>query len=435
VPYAFVLVLALACDIERGGTGLGPDGVDAAPGMDGGRRDAALTKDSGSGEDAPPIDVGPPAEDAFVIEVDAFVPEVDAGPRLPTAVIDLATSTTNGGHPAVIWTGTDFVVAYLVGDGSGTRAAFVEIAHFAPGSATGTGVMRLTPSAIPRDSLTLASSGGGLAVAWIEDEGSGMWQLDGTVIGAPAGVTLPMHPNVLDREDRDDAHVFFDGGLLTAVVRIAPAGGGEHLVALTGASSTPIFVATAAGEVSGGPPGGLPLLSIAAGATVMQRRGGTWSIAAMLPLAASIEGDAAYLDDGSLVAVYVDDPPMTRSLSFARFTRPGATYVPDGLPVDTGLPPGPDPAIDTVEDRTIVIWDAGSAPDRPLGIAALDDAGAVVTGPCLVAPVSGRVSNDPDLACGGGWCLAVWLEADDYDATDFETRLLQVPVEPELVCP
>ena len=71
---------------------------------------------------------------------------------------------------------------------------------------------------------------------------------------------------------------------------------------------------------------------------------------------------------------------------------------------------------------------------RQLALTWLDASGSVAAGPCLV-PSARTYSNDPDIACANGWCAIVWLEGSAPGATDFVTRVLQVPADPGAPCP
>jgi hypothetical protein len=72
--------------------------------------------------------------------------------------------------------------------------------------------------------------------------------------------------------------------------------------------------------------------------------------------------------------------------------------------------------------------------ERTLGMVVLDSNGQPIDEPCSVAP-SRSVANDPDVACVEGYCAVVWMEASEYSATDYITRIVQLPASPELHCP
>jgi hypothetical protein len=95
-------------------------------------------------------------------------------------------------------------------------------------------------------------------------------------------------------------------------------------------------------------------------------------------------------------------------------------------PVDGWL--GPDPAIAGHAGGAAAAWVYEPIVDeRWLGLGVIDVDGAP-SPPCVVPREAGYgFANDPDIACGGGWCAVVWLEGVDQTSSDFIVRLAQFP--------
>ena len=413
-----ILLLASGCYV----TTAGGRPYDAGP-EDAGRprRDTGpADRDSG-----PPTDAGPPP--------DTGPATTDAGPLRPTAIVEVATSTTSGGHSAVVWDGREFVLAYLVGDGSGTRVADVHVAWYPPGSVTPRGAMALTSSPLERDSVSLSASGGRIAVGWTERSTGVMsvWTFTGTVLG-DAGAMVPIYANVLDGPDHDDAFVYWDGRTPVAAVR-TPEGMTEALYGLEGMGAVRFHGEMAIGELA--PVANRTILVTGTSAMIFGRTAAGWiELGRASGLVAPTEGDAAVLADGSLAMVFVDRPTMAdRSLHYLRFASAGDAWLQTGVPIAIGES-GPDPAVDAAGDRLILAWARATMVDRPAAVAAVGPDGRIVGSWCRM-PERFAVANDPDIACSAAWCFVTWVEADTYEATDFVTRIVQLPVEPDLVCP
>lgn len=402
-------LLLLGCTVETSGL-LPGSGSDS--GSDAGRADA--TASDATSTDAP------------MAEVDAG-PMIDAGPPMPTTAVTLATSGTVHGHPAVTWTGSDFAVAFLDGDGTG---AHVDLVRMPPGAEPGD-PMRLTTELRPRRSLTVASNGASLAVGWVEEE-SGTWTLEARTV--PPGTTGRFGP-VQVQPDYDDAHLVFDGSTLFAAVRQQSS---PSALASVEFGAT----VTARGHFAWGDFGELASLDAPSGPAIVmgsvlqiwQLRSGTWSWAGAVSLGdPPVEGDLATLSDGSLVGVWSVMRGGGRHQVSVQMDRTGDVWSQLGPARDLGWE-GPDPSVGGAGDHVVVAWADTTDGARTLGLAMLDAAGAVVVDRCHVMPER-AVANDPDIACGAGYCAVVWIEADRYDAADFRTRVIQVPAVPTLVCP
>ena len=409
-PLLCVLVLAAGCEIERSGLRAGGERDAGPPGDAGvGSTDAGAdaATDAG-GEDAGPVDAGPPP--------------------MPTAIETLSTSGANHSHPAVVWAErrNEFVVAFLEVEGTGTQ---VSVARMRPGALPHARRTLTAGSPRPRRSLTLAAAGSEVAIGWSEHDGT-EWTLDvWTLSGGPLGGFGPLE----DGMDFDDAHLWWSDGTIFAAAR-QPDGAGERLASVS-FDGVPSFE----GEITGGPLGEIgaapsQLLTLGNRAEVWRGDGSSWTqIVTADGLDDPVEGDVVELGEGSLFALWCDNRSTGRELAALSFDVEEDEWSQVGAPTHLGWM-GPDPAIDVQGEGVVVAWPDTTDGGRWLGLGMLDAEGNVLVDRCHV-PEAHAVTNDPDVACGGGWCAVVWLEAETYGASDFVTRLIQVPADPRLICP
>lgn len=403
------LLMAPACHIERAGLAGAGGPSDAGAPADGGRPVDSGRADAGG--DGGARDAGPPP--------------------VPTDVMTLATSGSHDGHPAVIWdeASHEFVVAFLSGSATGQQ---VSLARMRPGELPYESGTVSTGTAVPRRSLALAAHEGQIALGWSELAG-GVWTLDvRTLDDGPIARYSPLAAGA----DLDDAQLWWSDDHLLAAVR-EPDGGGERLASVAFDGS-----AIYEGVITGGPIGELMAADTGAGpvvasgdrAELWSRREGNWTyVLALGGLTDPLEGGLVELSDGALFAVWSDDRGGSRELATVHLRPEGDGWAQDAPPIYTGWL-GPDPAVAQWGDRVVVAWPDETDGRRLLGLAMLDPDGNVLVDRCGV-PEGRAVTNDPDIACGAGFCAVVWVEADSYEATDFVTRVLQVPAAPTLVCP
>ena len=398
------LSLLAACSVEVGGLGDPGDpardgGVDGAVSPLDAPLDAPATGIDAPG-DAGPVDSGPPP--------------------VPTPPVTLATSGTNVAHPAIAWSGAEFVLAYLVAVPGGSH---VEVARMPPGAAP-LPAERVTTVALPRRSVAVAPRGSQIAVAWTEDTGT-EFRLE--LRSVPAGPSGRYGP-VIALADHDDAQIVWDGTDVIAVVR-RPDPGGEALGTVrfgSTMSAVPAFATAASfGDIRRAKTRSEPVIlsgetremwSLASGSA-------TW-LATVGGIPMGVEGDAAELESGDFVAVWSETSGV-RTLVAAPMRRSGAGLAQDVSPITLGWD-GPDPAVDAVGDRVVVAWCDETDGMRPIGVGMISADGAIVVDRCAL-PHERPVTNEPDIACGGGWCAIVWLEGDDYSAPDLATRVMQIP--------
>jgi hypothetical protein len=411
-------VLLVGCSVETAGLGTGADanlpreeGLDAA--IDASRPDAG--PDSGAASDGGSTDVG----------------GADAGPRFPTDPVTLAPASSHGAHPAVSWTGSEFVVAYVSDDGSGGH---VELVRMGPGESPGSPV-RLTSTPALRRSVTLAPNGTDLAIGWTVESGS-RWELVArTIPVGPGGTFEPVDLT----GDFDDAHLVWDSDTLYGAARQVR-GSEEALVSLRFDADAEVLgdvaVASSFGELELFHTSSGPVLVTGGGRLFRLDGGGSWSSAGAMDVAPDqpIEGDLAELGT-DLAGVWSirRDADGERALHGVRLVPGAGGWVQDGGAVALGWT-GPDPVVAGAAGRIVVAWPDETDGTRVLGMAMLDATLATVVDRCQVVPER-AVANDPDIACAAGWCAVVWLEGHDYDGPDFVTRVMQVPVTPDLVCP
>jgi hypothetical protein len=395
------LWLLAACSVETAGLGNSSDGaIDAPAAIDAWARDAA---DGALPGDAGPFDAGPPS--------------------VPTDPVTLASSSgAYDSHPAIAWSGTEFVIGYLV---SATGGSQVEVARMPPGGAPLPGE-RVTTGSLPRRSVAIAPRGSEIAVGWIEDPAGTAMDFRLEVRTVPSRLDGRYGP-IAPLSDHDDVQLAWDGADVLAVVR-RPDPGGEALglvrIGTTMSVDPPFATAPSFGDVRRAKTSSEPV--VISGATREM-----WSLAGGAPrllstvtgIAMGTEGDAAELASGDFVGVW-SETSATRTLFAAPMRRSGSTLVQDVSPVALGWD-GPDPAIDAVGDRAVIAWCDETDGMRPIAVGMIAADGAIVVDRCAL-PTERPATNEPDIACGGGWCAIVWLEADARDG-DHATRVMQIP--------
>ena len=403
-----LVLLVAACSIETSGLrptasvdgGDDSGGIDAA--VDGGSEDAG----------APPI-VGP---------------------------VTLGPAGSRNAHPAIVWTGAELVVAYFEDDGAGGRNVVARAAP-AGGELTPEGPVTMT-SGISRSSLSLAHSMDGTAIGWVEGEGTG--ELHVRVLPSMPRGTIG---DVEVHQDFDDAHVMWDRGFLLTVVRqrVAP---NEVLTAVEFSPGPGMAVSVGMprmdfGEIATASSAFGPLVVTPNVGVIHVRRDDLfWYEAHTLSFGGTpMEGDVVELAGGGLLGVFTVNDGTGLTLRSQRLESGGdGTW--DAVLPETRLSNwiGPDPVVTTLgAERALLAWvdETSSPPPRPLALAVLDAAGMPLTStPCVIAPER-SYANDPDIACGGGYCAAIWLEANDLTGTDYVTRFVQLPVSARgmLTCP
>ena len=413
-PFPACVLVLLGCSVETAGLR---------------RPDAALPHDGGADSelDAARVDGGPDAgRDSGGTDGGG----TDAGARAPTEPVTLASSGSHGAHPAVAWTGSEFIVGYVAGDGSGGQ---VELVRMGPGAAPG-GMMRQTATAAPRRSVTLAPNGTDLAVGWTVETVTG-WQLAArTNPSGPGGIFEPVEVT----DDHDDVHLMWESGSLYGVARQSSASD-EALVSLYFDGSAvelgDIATASSFGELVLLDTSSGPVLATGAG-SLFQLADGSWSAVGAMDVSPDqlLEGDLAEIGT-DLAGVWSirRDADGERALYGVRLVSDGGGWNQDGGAVPLGWR-GPDPAVDSAAGRIVVVWPDETDGARVLGVAMLDAELRPVVDRCHVVPER-PVANDPDIACAAGWCAVVWVEGEDYSTDAFVTRVMQLPLTPDLVCP
>jgi hypothetical protein len=341
-------------------------------------------------------------------------------------------------HPAIVWTGSEFLIAHFVEASPGQHVA---LRRAAPGREPGE-PEQITPTPVARSSLSLAHSALGTAIGWVEGTGAA-GQLHAETLSGTTGYG-GMHGPVSVQEDYDDAHVLWHGERLVGAFRTL-SGSDEALnwvhfrsgPAEIGGIDGPrqLYGELSVAETTFGP------LLISGRQTVLFIRDATdfsWSTAVDPDFAGTGEGDAAELPDGSLLAVFGSDVAEGRVLESLRLEPgPPGRWTQAGAPVPLGWY-GTDVVAVTVGSRVFFAWadtTMGAMP-RPLALAMLDDRGVVCptcVPRCPIAAV-GPSANEPDVACGGGYCAIVWTEGTEA-ANDNITRFMQLRVSTTFDCP
>lgn len=342
--------------------------------------------------------------------------------------VRLAVSGPRNAHPALAWTETELVVAYVVA--ADATGGHVELRR-APAGGTLGEPERLATDVQPRSSLSLAHSADGLAVGWVDGTGTS---------GTLRAQTMPPGPygafdGVEVHNDFDDALVVWNGPRLTGIARkqsapdetivwarfqtgaaemgtIGPPLDDYGELASAATSAGPLLVTGKVGRVYG--PSGQPDLS--------------WRIVHAFDIPGMLEGDLAEISDGSLLAVFTASTGASRNLVSQRLIDEGdGTWSEEPLRSLAWL--GADPAVAAVEQGVFVAWtDETDGPtSRPLGLLLLDSSGAMRGERCTVEPEL-PFANDPDVACAEDFCAVVWMEADGLDSDGFVTRFLQLAV-------
>ena len=416
-PARLALVVLLgACSIESAGLGDPRDGaIDAPASMDAEASDAAdgAMPSDGAMRDAGPFDAGP-------LDAGPF----DAGPPpVPTDPVTLATSSgTYNSHPAIAWSGSEFVIGYLV---SATGGSHVEVARMPPGADPRPGE-RVTTGALPRRGVAIAPRGGEIAVGWIEDPTGTETTFRAEIRTLPSRISGRYGP-IAALSDHDDVQLAWDGTDVLAVVRRPdPAGEALGLVRISGTMSVdpPFARAMTFGDLRGAKTASAPVVVASETRELWAIAGGMARRAATVTgIASASEGDAAELASGDVVTVWSETSGV-RTLFAVPLRRSGSSLVQDGSPVALGWD-GPDPAIDAVGDRVVVAWCDETDGMRPIGVGMIAADGSIVVDRCAL-PNDQPATNEPDIACGGGWCAIVWVEADARDG-DHATRVMQIP--------
>ncbi len=403
------------------GCGLVLDAIPAASGADGGR-DARV--DGTSPTDAANDATG----DTGVVSTDGSVDATMPMPMLGT--VSIANAGPNDSQPAVIWDGSKFVVG-LIADG------YVDVFKMAPGVVADTEREHVTPTAdFTRQDVLLSANGSRLAVGWTEAPAS-----DGVLMlrvlpddAAPRMIAA----GILRETDRQDAALHASGGDFGALMRrLGSSATEQQLHYLDVASGSTGIVTSHAGDL-----GEFDMHESALGPLFVHGQpeelfhwNGGWLLEATVPLSPGSEGATTWLADGSVASVWLHDDGMGgRQFSFTRH-RPESAWAEEGMPVLLPFQ-GSDQAMDAFSGGAVLAF-AYPDPDttgRTLGLVGLDPTGNVIAGPCRIPPMA-PTANDPDIACGGGYCAIVWMEGSTYDGSDFMTRVTQVPDDPETVCP
>ncbi len=414
VAVCVALVLSgCTVDTSVGGTG-GTDG--------GGGRDAAA---DGARVDAP-------LPDGATLDGTSADGGSDAGALLPTEAVTVTTSGGYDGHPAVAWDGERFVVGIVTASGGGHR---IEVFYMEPGDVTPLERSALTNAARERRAVAVAASDDGrVAVGWHEYDGA-TWDV---VVALLPSMPLDVRRinDVFAQSDHPSVALAWDGGELLGLLREPEIAGqsihGVH-VNPTPARIDPMPLAQ--GDVEGialsAGPGGV----LAAIGTSQQvwRHAAMWEPVFTAGLATPQEVALARLTGGSVLVLLSDSSTTPRENFAVRLDRSGPSWAPAYLARPVGLS-GPDPASDAVGDQAVVAYVDETSGGRAPAIGLVDREGALVAGPCALPSVL-PVANDPDVACGAGWCAIVWIEASARDATDYVTRIIQIPVGAGLVCP
>ena len=407
LPLPFAVLLA--CSIESSGLATGPT---ADGGDDAGDLDATVDGETG-------IDAGPPA----IVGPDTLGP-----------------SGSRNAHPAVVWTGDVFVVAHFADDGAGGRNVLVSAAR--PGAELAARPALTMTAGVARSSLSLAHSDAGTAIGWVEGGGASGELHVRVLPDSPRGTFA----NVEVHEDFDDAHLMWDRGELVAVLR--QRSGSQEALTAVAFTPGPGMVAGVAGPVEDF--GEIATASSSAGSLVVSSEARTlyirrddlfWREAYRLSFSGSpMEGDVVELADGALLGVFAVNDGTGRTLRGQRLAPSGdGTWTADGPEVLYGWN-GPDVVLTMLgADRVLLAWvdETSSPPPRPLALAVLDAAGIPGGDPPCAIELELAYANDPDVACGGGWCAVVWMEADDLLSEAYITRFIQLPITSgsTLACP
>jgi hypothetical protein len=292
-----------------------------------------------------------------------------------------------------------------------------------------------TDAGVDLQDVVLATDGGELAVGWTEDRAGD----EALMVRILPTDTAPrvVRGGLYRENDRRDALLYGTGGGFGAIVRDESAAGVQRLQYVDVAVGSPNYLGTSIGsfgelDIRQSPLG--PLFVTGRPQGIFRREGSVWVLAAAPVLGEGSEGSVAALVDGAVGSVWLQTPPLatSRVLTFVRHL-PGALWRQDGSTVDLAVD-GSDPALAPFENGALMAFSYTDGGGRTLGLLALSGEGDLVTGPCRVAP-SLPFANDPDVACGGGWCAIAWMEASEYAATDYVTRVIQVPEDHDNLCP
>lgn len=409
------LVLDLGDD-ERGAPRDGGTGAEAghldAGGSDGGA-DSGVSTDAGHADAAIPL--APP--------------------------VALSPTAGRQAYPSILWTGDHFAVVLLASTDAVTSVP--RLYRFGPGEtepfeppldlASEPGVYSTTTSTL---------HGAELAVGWVAN-------LDGTAVmqGAmvahrttrPTGTAGPVAHSLGLR----DVLFFSFAGELWSVLRTPGASmPGLSYVNLgpdgTTSGSVIPFFDERSGEIDVTHAGGTPILASGYSGVVASFDGTAWETMAGVRtvLAETDEPGMAPRPEGGVWSVWSQDIGTDPSLLHAVSIRPGEAPIARRLEGWQGA----DPVLTSHESRLVmatVQQDSATAP-RHLALGELQDDGLGTTAsPCVVPLAAGNLfSNDPDIACGGGWCAVVWLESADRFAEEYVVRFAQFPAgDPSHLCP
>lgn len=377
------------------------------------------------------------AADADGVDAGGIDAGVDAGPAVPTSVIDVAPAGRSGAHPAVVWTGTEFAVGLIVAEGSGLD---VRVLRLAPGEARD-GPLEVIDDggSAGREDVALASDGASLAVGWSELRAGGDLALMVRVLPGESAASVRSEP-IVRQSGLDDAQLFFtDGAFFAAVRAFGSSAGIEALVAGRlgdGMLASPEMVVEGAlGEIIVRSTSRGPVAILGSLPAVATRAGGGWEVATITGLRSPLEGDAVELADGALLSAWLHhDAGGEREIAAVRFELGSIGWTPRGTPLPIPSLES-DPVLGLGGSHVLVAANVvlGSG-DRQLALTWVDGTGSVTAGPCLVPSVN-AYSDDPDIACADGWCAITWIEGSAPDGSDFVTRVLQVPADPAAPCP
>jgi hypothetical protein len=292
--------------------------------------------------------------------------------------------------------------------------------------------------AVSRQDVSLASVGDSLAVGWSEPGSSGQPALAARILPLESTSSIRYEPIV--RSEFHDVQLFVtDDELFAAVRTFGSASGTEALVAGTigaGMLASPEMVLEGAlGDILVRSTTRGPIAVLGSIPALATRTGSGWETVTIAGLNAPLEGDAVELPDGALLSAWLHHTAEgAREIVAIRLEllAGGWTARSEPVPIPTL---DSDPVLGLAGSHVLVaanrVLGAGT---RQLALTWVDSTGSVAAGPCLVPPV-GEYSNDPDIACADGWCAIAWIEGSTASATDFVTRVVQVPADPAAPCP
>jgi hypothetical protein len=235
--------------------------------------------------------------------------------------------------------------------------------------------------------------------------------------------------------DQRDAALFWEDGALHAVVRLGS--GDEELlqtVRIDGAAGDLDAIGPGSfGSLDLVPTRGGPILLSGETGRAWHRTSGAWLDAYQVPDFDPEEGTGAELASGRVLMVWTRPGDAGREQFAGWLEHRSGRWESGGDLTPVGWI-GPDPQLAAAGDRAAEIFIGEETGDRIAGLGMLDANGAPLAGDCPL-PAERLWGNDPDIACGAGWCAAVWVEADSGSDPGFTLRIIQVPAEPARLCP